>query len=640
MSEIDNQNKPHRLDDEESRLFSPNFVGHKERRFDTLFPKKFPVNMNWTEKKETIKKVANSTSFFKKFFFFSLGFTVIAILIATAMFFFGGNVVSANNIDLTINGNSFTAGGEELPLQVNVANRNQTDLELTDLFVAYDKGSDTSSGAQHVNELNSLGTIVSGKTASKNIFVTLYGGEGSTQNIDFTLQYRLHGSDAIFVKKLTFPVTISSAPIALSVDMPKTLTPNQGLSFVVHVQSNSKKTIPSVLLHADYPTGFKFAFSNPVPGALNNIWSLGDLKPGEKRDITVSGIVYGQDGEDRSFHIAVGAASSADNTIIGLTYNSLAQSVSLVKPFISAAIAINNNSKDDVVPVKSASNVDVTISWANNLPTLITDAKIVVSIAGNAYDPTKISVSNGLYDDKKQTITWDKTTEPTLASIQPSANGEVSFSFYAPSLVTENGSVVASPYVNLSVSIDGKQSDLGGAVVKVTNFESKKAIIGSELGFSADAFYHLGQFENTGPVPPKAGEQTTYTITWTVTNSANTLSNARATAILPTYIDWGEQVYPQSENLTFDNTTRSVTWNIGQVLPATGYSGSTRKVSFQVKLNTVSSQIDTYPNLILDTSVSARDTYTGQNLNLAVPAITTELQNDTQFPQDGGKVTN
>ena len=44
-----------------------------------------------------------------------------------------------------------------------------------------------------------------------------------------------------------------------------------------------------------------------------------------------------------------------------------------------------------------------------------------------------------------------------------------------------------------------------------------------------------GTFTNTGPIPPKAEAETTYTVTWAVTNPLNNLTDVRVSAILPSY---------------------------------------------------------------------------------------------------------
>ena len=628
--------QPHNLEDLDKRLYQRSLSGKKPIRFDSLHPRLLSVKKEWESKlpkKDEIVKAASHPSFFKKFFYFGLGFAGLALLFAVITFFTGGNTVSNNNIDINILGNSFTAGGEELPLQVEIVNKNPTGLELADLFVEYDKGGDASSGAGHVRTLNSLGSIGAGKTLAKNIFVTLYGEEASVKNVDFTLQYRIHGSNAIFVKKQSFPVTISSAPVILSVSAPASVSPNQPLTFTIKTKSNSKNTLSSMLLRVEYPSGFKFEKASQNPSAFNNVWDLGDLAAGAEREITVTGTVYGQDGEDRAFHIYTGAVSATDKTKIGVTYNSMLHMVSLVKPFISARLAINGSTNDQV-PVPSSGTVHVTINWANNLPTRVTDAQITVALSGNALNANSIIAQRGFYDSSKQSIVWNKTTDPDLATIEPSDSGVEDFSFSVNPLWSAGQSLV-KPQVKFSVSIKGKQPDVGGNVSEVSNFEEKTAIVSSDLGFSANAFYTSGPFSNTGPIPPQANQPTTYTITWTATNSANALSDGLALATLPSYVDFVGTKSPQSEALEYDATTRTIRWKIGSIAAGAGIGGQGRSVSFQVRLTPSTSQINSTPKLVLDTTVTARDTFTSELLSVNKAPVSTRLDNDSGFPAGG-----
>lgn len=636
-------NEPHRIDEMDERLYRRDLAGHREKRFDNLSPRSVRAPREWPklnpEQKENVAKVVAHPTLFKKFFFFSLGFAVLAILIVVITFLTGGNTVSNGNIDVQVLGNSFTAGGDELPLEIRVSNKNATSLELVDLFVEYDKGGDATSGAGRVRDLNSLGSIAAGKSVSKNIFVTLYGEEGSIKNIDLTLQYRIHGSNAIFVKTSAFPVTLSSAPISLSSDAPKTVTPNQPVHFTVKVASNSKSTVSGMLLHVVYPDGFRFSDATPAPTSLTNTWNLGDLAPGAQREIQIHGTVFGQDGDDRAFRISTGAASASDATKIGLTYNSLLQVVTLVKPFLQADIAING-SKNDTVPVASGTNVHVSVDYANNLETQVTDAQVVVTLSGNALDTTGITSNNGFYDSAKNTVTWDKTTAPELAVIEPSEKGSLDFSIRVKPLYAPGQSLITSPAIAFSVAIKGKQPDAGGAVAEISGSQNKKAIVTSDLGFSSVASYYSGPFTNTGSIPPQANQPTTYTVTWTLTNTANPLTGGQASALLPPYVDWVGTVSPASENVVYDETTRTIRWSVGQVAAGAGTTGKSRAVSFQVRFNPSTSQVGTTPKLVLDTAVTAKDTYTGEAVSITRGAVTTRLDGDPSFPLGGGVVAN
>jgi hypothetical protein len=635
-------NEVHNLDDVNSRLYRRDLADRKGKRIDSLHYKPVPVQADWTSPKDTPQKSKKEDrerpSVFKKFFYFSLSFAGIAVIFAAIMFLTGGNTVSNTDIEINVLGTSFASGGEELPLQVEIVNKNQSTLELADLFVEYNKGGDSTSGAKHVRELNSLGTITAGKTITKSLFVTLYGQEGSVQDVTFTLQYRLRGSNAIFVKKNVFPVTINSAPVALSVEAPSSVTPNQTMTFTVKTVSNAKNPLSGMLLRVDYPNGFKFEKAVPSPDAYTNVWKLGDLAPGAEREIVITGTVYGTDGEDRAFHVYTGSASANDSTKIGVTYNSMLSTIALVKPFLSANLALNGSS-DATIPVDSASTVSGTIRYSNNLSTQVTNAEITLALSGNALDPAGVSAQDGFYDSSRKIIIWNGTTDKNLASIQPGDQGTLSFTLTVLPLLSAS-SPVSSPSIKLAVSIKGTQPQEGGTASEVKNFETHTAVVSSDLGFAANAFYASGPFSNTGSIPPKAGTPTTYTITWSVTNSSNPLATALATAALPPYVDWVGTISPTTAPLTFDPGARTVRWNIGSVPPGTGLSGPSKSVSFQVRLNPSTSQVGSIPKLVLDTAVTARDTFTGEALTMTRPAVSTVLENDGGFSSGGGIVTN
>ena len=631
-------NKVHGLDDLNDRLYRRDLANRKPEHIDALHKRSFAVRKDWSEKveekKAAVVAIASHTSFFRKFFFFSLGFAVLAVIIVAVTFFTGNNTVSNDNIAINVLGNSFTAGGTELPLQVEIVNKNSSELQLSDLFVSYDKGGDASGGSTHVNDLTSIGTIGGGKTIDRGLNVTLYGTEGSTQPIVLTLQYHLQGSNAVFTKTATFPVTISSSPVALTVDAPTTVTPNQEVTFTVKTKSNSQNTLSGMLLNVQYPTGFKFEKAVPAPDSQTNTWKLGDLAPGAERDIAITGTLYGTDGQDQAFHIYTGAADASDGTKIGVTYNSLLQTISLVKPFITADLAINGSSADST-PVSSSGSIQGQVSYSNNLTTPVTNATVVVSLSGNALDASSIIAQNGFYDSTKNTITWDSTTVPDLATLQPGDTGMLSFSFKAVPLVS-GGSTLSSPSIQLSVSIKGKQSGGTSGLSDVNNIQTKTAVISSDLGFTSSVAHNTGPFTNTGSTPPKAGQPTTYTVTWNLTNSANMLSNAAATATLPSYVDWVGTIAPSGSPIAYDETTRTIRWTIGQVPVGTGITAPAQKVSFQLRLNPSTSQVGSVPSLTLSTAISALDTFTNQTLNLTRNGLTTAIPSEG----DSGAVTN
>lgn len=117
----------------------------------------------------------------------------------------------------------------------------------------------------------------------------------------------------------------------------------------------------------------------------------------------------------------------------------------------------------------------------------------------------------------------------------------------------------------------------------------------------------------------------------------NPLTKATATAVIPLGAIWTGVTYPSSESLSYDPTSRTVTWNIGAV-PKSSSSALSRTASFQVKVSPTKGQIDTELNLLGETTISAVDEVAGTPLSITRPAVTTRLSTDPAYSVGKEKV--
>jgi hypothetical protein len=145
-------------------------------------------------------KIKPPASIFKKFFWVSFIFFIIAIIFALYRFYNTDTSVSSDKIEIQIIGNSFTKGGDELPLQIEITNNNNASLELSNLIIEYPKGaSDDISDVLRLPR-DTIGTIKPGESVIRNIKVKLFGEEKSVRNIKVRLEYHPQGSNAIFTR--------------------------------------------------------------------------------------------------------------------------------------------------------------------------------------------------------------------------------------------------------------------------------------------------------------------------------------------------------------------------------------------------------------------------------------------------------
>lgn len=634
--------KLNRIEEMKTKLNSKDYEARPIRRDDFIYKVEREVPDSWKEKdRDSSSKETQSyqkTSMFKKFFIYSIVFLVLALGYASYMFFAGGNVVSNDNIDIAILGNTFTAGGEPLPLQIEVTNKNTSALLLADLLVEYPKSSSGDLSGQTERLRESLGTIPSGGVKNDNINVTLFGEQGSVRPITVSLEYRVEGSNAIFVKKMPYQVTISSAPIDLSMDAPKEASSNQDITLSVKAVLNAGNPASNILVRFDYPVGFQFEQSVPAPSFGNNVWTLGDLSPGTERDIKVTGkMIDVSDGEEKTFHVFSGSQSDSDKSVIGIVFNSLGNTILIKKPFIEANLIINGaNSRE--YAVNSSTAISASINWVNNLDTQVNNLQISAKLSGNALDRRTINAEQGYYDSSTDTITWDKNSENGFSTVNPRDSGSVNFSFSPLSLVSDAGGILSEPTVNIDISISAVQPQEGNVVQNLANSDSKIIRIISNVGLSGKILYYSGAFTNTGAMPPKVEKETTYTVVWSLSNTANNISGSQVVATLPAWVRFVGPVSPPSENLTFNPSTREVTWNVGGIPKGTGISDAGRTVSFQIGFTPSLSQVGTMPVLINDATLTGHDDFANVDVKVSKIGLNTLLLDDPTFTPDGGRV--
>ncbi|MEK7081581.1 MAG: hypothetical protein AAB888_01295 [Patescibacteria group bacterium] len=577
-------------------------------------------------------------SLLKKFFIFSAVFFVVSLGIAAYFFFGGSNVVSSQNIDLEILGPASISGGKELSLQVLVTNKNKVPLELADLIVVYPEGTRASVGQN--KELprlrKSLGTINPGETASDIIKSVLFGKEGSMQEISFSLEYRVPGSNAIFAKEKKYSLEISSSPVSLEVETLKEASFNQEFSIKISISSNSDTKIEDVALRIDYPFGFKPMEGSPKPVYGNNVWKIGDMLPGGKTIIVVKGVINGQDEEEKTFNFYVGQAKQDNEREMSAIYSSVSNQVTIKKPFIGIYATLNGDDSQEYISY-GGEDIRVDVTWVNNLPTKVVDASIEAVLSGEAFDKSSVSVDRGFYDSSKNTVTWSKDDFPELSSLETGQSGRMSFTF-SPKVSFGGQYAAENPKINLKINVKGKRVSESETPEEASGVTEKIIKINSDLKLTGRAVYYFGPFENTGPIPPKAEKETTYTVIWTVTNSSNYISGAKVKAFLPSYVKWQGVVSPQSEKVIFNGLNGEVSWDLGDVPPKTGQSGKTKEVAFQVSLLHSLSHVGKTPVIVSDIILSGIDNFTGAEIRDTKGSLTTSLSTDPKGDKNSGAV--
>jgi hypothetical protein len=582
---------------------------------------------------EPVRVAPVGIGFGKMLLYWLLGSAIVFFLGAAGFFAYyfsmGGGSLSASpqNINITVAGPPRVAGGEVTELQIAVTNRNKVPLELAELVVKFPSGtrsaSDFKTDKTEKPLRQSLGTIAPGDVRQGTISAVFAGSAGSKASVKVELEYRVAGSNSIYVASTEYPLNFTSSPVSISVDGANEAISGQPSEIAVTIVSNSSMPLRDVLLSAQYPFGFKV--NDAIPEASSpGFWALGDLGPGQKKVVTIYGVLTGETGDERVFHFTAGTRKDATKNSVDTALSQIAFHSSISQPFLKLNLAINEIS-GKTVTVSPGDKVNVAVNYQNNLTSVIENAVIVAKLSGIEFDGATVRSNDGFYRSTDGVMFWDKaTTGGKLERLAPGDKGSVSFSFTMPSTADLQGTL--NPRIEISVNAAGNRIAETGVPQVLQSTARGVVAAASDLTLIAEGLYYTNPYGSTGPIPPKANTETTYAIVFTLTNTTNAISGATLTAELPAYVRWLGRHSPPSENMTFNQRDGTVTWDIGEIAPGAGLNGAApRQAAFAIGFTPSASQIGTQPVLLRSIVLKGTDASSTVPITRAIEDLTTNL---------------
>lgn len=565
-------------------------------------------------------------------------FFLVAFGIAAYYFFAGGNVVSADNIEVIMEGPVSVRGGDPFALTLQFKNNNRSDLEYSNMTVEFPEG--TRTPADPTKELlrydESVGSLHAGEIAQKKVTALLYGDENEKKEIKITLFYKPKDSSATFKKEASYTVSISSSPVAISFTLPREVNSGQPLDFDVKVTSNNKETLRNLLVDVAYPPGFEYSSASAPLFSGTHTWRFDSLAPGREIALHVSGALAGQDEEQKAFRVTVGTASATDSTKVVVPYGSATRVLAIKRPFLGVSLT-GVSSLGEIRAIPDGGSFTGVFHISNNLAENLDDFTAQLKITGDSFVPSTVVADGGFFRSTQSQIEWNKTTNEGFATIEAGRTLDLGFAFDTKSSAS-GGKVGHNREISYDLTVTGSRDVAGVGREPVTTHFVKTIPISSVLGFTERAVYSVGPFTNTGPIPPKANETTTYTVIWTLTNSANNLSGTKVSAKLPTYVEWLGAVKPSTETVSFDQGSRTVSWDVGALPAGVGYGSAGREVAFQIALTPSVTQQNSEPNIVGEAAARALDDFTNVPLESIKRELTTNIASDPRFLAGQGAV--
>lgn len=557
------------------------------------------------------------------FLIIAAGFFLVAGLAALALLIFGGRSVSTAHVSIEVPPQTTIASGDTVPILISIKNDNPVAMIGATLTV------DLPDGARDANDTDkpldqysdSLGDIAPGTRAERTITAVLFGAENQSLVIPIRVEYHTPGSNATSVKEQTYTVVVTTSPVSVNVSSMREVASGQPVTLRVAVRSNAATTLQNISLLGEYPSGF--IPTNATPAATSgSYFSLGSFGPGEEKVVTVTGTLTATDGEERVFHFTVGTAKDDGSASLGVSYMTNQAVVMVTKPLLGVTVALNRENADTVT-VPAGQPVQGSLTWKNSLTAPVSDAQVSVTFSGNAFDPSTVVAANGFYRSKDATIVYDKSSSPALALLQPNDTGSGTFSF-----TPKQG--VRNPTVTITIRVTGTRTGGGGTI---TSTLTRTVKVGTGVSLSSQILHSGGSMKNTGPIPPVADQETTYAIALTAKNSLNSVAGTVVTMKLPAYVRYTGLTDAGPTFITYDDSNRTVTWNIGDLTP-----DDSKTATFQVALLPSVAQKGTSPIVVQAQTLSGTDSFTHAAVTASANALTTQTPNDPHYSSDKGVI--
>lgn len=554
------------------------------------------------------------------FFVVAFIFFIVSLGIAGYILFMGGNSVSVDKITVDIQGPTTIAGGDTVPLSLTITNKNSVAINNATIEIDFPNGTRNADNvlAAYPRYTENLGLLAPGASVTRSVKAVVFGGAGQTLMLPVSLSYGAAGSNAIFVKKSSYTLTVSTTPLSVSVDALTETVSGQPFTFTLTVRSNATIPLGNVVLAGAFPFGFT-VISSSLP-ITNSSFLLGTLAPGKSSTVTLTGILTGQDSEQRVFHFTVGTAKTAHDQTLAVTYMAQDVPVTIMAPFISTTLALNGDTSPNVI-MAPGSEQSVTLSYANTLSTSVTNAAVAIAISGTAVDYNNIRTTNGFYRSADHTIVFNRDTDPALAQLAPGASGIGTFTF---STLPMNA-LASTPTVTFTISVSGTRVGQSNVPEQISASATKTAKVATTIALSVSSLHTSGLMSSSGPIPPRAGQATTYTIVWNARNQGSAVAGGTVTATLPSYVSYTNQSNGMG-SFSYDDTSRTVTWNTGDLAQGANVRGA-----FQVSLTPSTSQKGSVPQLTSTASFSGYDRFAGVQVKASADPVTTETIGDPGY---------
>ena len=561
-----------------------------------------------------------------------LGGIALLLIVGGVVFKVRSLLFSEDKIQTSFSGPYDVASGELTTFSFEYANDNWSQLEEAKIIFTYPEGFHPEQGGNlSVNTSRAegvIGIIPANSKGTKTISGKFYGSRGDKVKFSATLEFRQKNVSSAHTKESEFVVNIASSSLLLEIEAPMELASGQDIEYQINYKNTGDIVFPNQKVKLTYPDSFHFNNADPSPSDGQNTWSIGDLGPHSEGKIVVRGTLQGNRNESKTIEGAIGIFRG-DGAFV--SYGSHERKTRIITSPLTIEQTVNGVTE---AVANMGDALDYKIVYRNDGNVGVRDAIVTVEIDSLVLDLSKLELPmRGAYDPTRKTLSWKAAEVPGLARIEPGQGGEIDFKIPLFSAVPENAKTARNVSIKTVAKIDSPDIPTLLNSNKIVASNNLYIPVNTNVETSLLGFYKDAAIENTGPIPPIAGKETTYTMHFSLSNTFNEVSNAKILMLLPTGVRFTGKSFPDTEKVVYNERTNELSWNLDTVSPT-----AARSLIFQIAATPNPNQVDDVMPLIHSFIFSGKDTFTEKDIRLERSGKTSYIPEDTSLNTSSGTV--
>lgn len=562
-----------------------------------------------------------------KFGAIAFGIIIFLILVAIGFYWYKASSFSQERATVIVSGPNEARSGQLLTYEVIYKNDNRADLKNAKLKITFPESFKPEENPNFKLENPTSGVfdlgVIKGHGEGKVILNgRTYTPKGAFIYIKGDLSYNPSGFGGMqFTSKNELGIKVISSSLELEITAPQIVSAGDEVNYLVTYKNSGNDSFDSIKIKADFPGGFTYSNSEPKPLEDSNIWYVGQISAGQSGKIIINGKLDGEKDQIKPIKVYIG--STEGETFI--SYNEedasskIVASPLVISQTVNGQASLNANAGDSLL---------FEISYRNTGDIGMRDVIITENINSPVLDYTTLRIEKGGFDESTKTITWKSQDYENLKNLNPGQSGQIKFSIKVKSIIPVSGDNDKN-YVISSVSkIDSPDVPTPVHSNKIISGNKMDIRLNSKLVLDTLGYYNDPGIPNSGPIPPKVNQETTYTIHWKITNISNDISNVRVESALPTGISFTGKLFPDSEKIEYNERANTISWIIGNISSGVGVISPAREISFQIKIKPSPNQVGSEIEILKESKIIAKDNFTSQNLTSSTKEKTTNLPED------------